>query len=162
MGSPADDHHDDITVPRGLLLAAGALIAVSLLAVAIARYAGISFSSRSQAPVVAERMLRFEDRPDGSIAVIDASAPAGADPVLRLIDRGSNGFFRGALRALARERRLANVGPQAPFRLVARKDGRLTLEDTATPERVDLESFGPANSAAFAQLLTGARPASAP
>jgi hypothetical protein len=37
---------------------------------------------------------------------------------------------------------------------------RLTLADPATGERVDLESFGPTNAAAFAQLLT-ARPLAA-
>ena len=42
----------------------------------------------------------------------------------------------------------------APFELIARADGRLTLIDTATEARIDLESFGPTNAAVFARLLT--------
>jgi len=75
---------------------------------------------------------------------------------------GSGGFLRGALRALVRHRRLAGLGAEAPFLLVAHADGRLTLEDPATRHRVDLESFGPTNSAVFAQLLATPRPAAAP
>jgi putative photosynthetic complex assembly protein len=160
MGLPGEDHHDEIHVPRGALIAVGALLLVSLVAVGVSRWAGVGFDSRSQAQVVAERMLRFEDGPDGTIRVIEAGGGEGR--LLRVIDREGSGFLRGTLRALARERKLAGAGAQAPFRLVARADGRLTLEDPSTSERVDLESFGRTNAAAFAQLLSGARPAAAP
>ena len=45
--------------------------------------------------------------------------------------------------------------------LTARADGRLTLVDPATSERVDLESFGPTNAAVFAQLLAAPQPLAA-
>ena len=66
---------------------------------------------------------------------------------------GANGFLRGTLRGLARERKRQGVGAEQPFRLIGRADGRLTLEDPATGRRVDLESFGPTNAAVFAQML---------
>jgi len=66
---------------------------------------------------------------------------------------GTNGFLRGTLRGLARERKRQGIGPEAPFRLTAHDDGRLTLADPATGRRVDLESFGPTNAAVFSQLL---------
>jgi integrase len=67
---------------------------------------------------------------------------------------GEQGFLRGALRALARERSLRGLGPEHPFLLIGRADGRLTLEDPATGQRVDLESFGPTNAGVFRRLLT--------
>ena len=62
-------------------------------------------------------------------------------------------IMRGALRALARERKKRGLGPEQPFELIARKDGRLTLHDPATGVRIDLESFGPTNAGVFARLL---------
>jgi hypothetical protein len=37
--------------------------------------------------------------------------------------------------------------------LIARPDGRLTLVDPVTDQRIDLESFGPTNAGKFATLL---------
>jgi len=36
---------------------------------------------------------------------------------------------------------------------VARTDGRITLMDPATGQRIDLESFGPTNTAEFARFF---------
>jgi hypothetical protein len=41
-----------------------------------------------------------------------------------------------------------------PFELIAHSNGRLTLVDPATGQRIDLESFGPSNSSKFEQFLT--------
>jgi putative photosynthetic complex assembly protein len=145
--------HDDM--PRGPLLAIGALLLVTLISVAGVRLSGVSIHE-PDAPSVAVRELRFEDRIDGSIAVLDAGSGAQVDSV-----QGEAGFVRGALRALARERRKHGLGAEAPFELIARADGRLTLNDPATGMRIDLESFGPTNASSFARLLT-ATPAAAP
>jgi putative photosynthetic complex assembly protein len=135
-------------IPHGLLMAMGALVLVSLAAVAAVRLSGAAIHS-PDASAVLTRELRFEDRPDGSVAVIDARQNRELERV-----QGEAGFLRGALRALARERRMRDLGPQAPFELIGRADGRLTLLDPATGERVDLEAFGPTNAATFARLLT--------
>jgi hypothetical protein len=60
---------------------------------------------------------------------------------------------------MARERRMAGIGSQPAFELVARADGRLTLVDPTNAQRIDLESFGPTNAAVFAALLHDAKPA---
>lgn len=135
-------------LPRLPMLALAALVLVTLIGVAAVRWSGMSVHTPDAAPV-ATRLLRFEDGPDGSVAVIDATSG-------RLLERvqGEQGFLRGSLRALARERRMRDVGAQPPFELAARADGRLTLTDTATGARLDLESFGPTNAAVFARLLT--------
>jgi hypothetical protein len=40
----------------------------------------------------------------------------------------------------------------APMQLLGRADGRLTLLDPSTQQRIDLEAFGPSNAAVFAGL----------
>jgi len=133
--------------PRGPLLGAAAMIVAVLIAVAAVRLSGVDIRAPDASAVVTQA-LRFEDRPDGSIAVIRA-----ADN--RLIDTitGQSGFVRGALRGLARERRRQGIGEGPPFELIGRADGRLTLRDPSTGRIVDLESFGPTNAGEFARLL---------
>jgi putative photosynthetic complex assembly protein len=92
--------------------------------------------------------LRFEDRPDGSIAVINYKTGQEIDSV-----KGEAGFVRGTLRGLAQERKRRGLDSGPPFELIYRTDGRLTLSDTATGRMVDLESFGPTNAGSFYRLL---------
>lgn len=133
-----------------LLLVGAALL--TLVATAAVRVSGVSIHA-PDAPAVVTRQLRFEDRPDGSVAVIDAR-----DNSLAARFTGEQGFVRGALRALARERRRAGLGAEQPFELIGRGDGRLTLHDPATGQRLDLESFGPTNAGVFARLLASPTP----
>jgi putative photosynthetic complex assembly protein len=137
----------DGKVPRGALLGVAALIVATLVAVATVRLTGMPIHS-PDAEAAVTRALRFEDRPDGSVAVIDAKDGRLVETVT-----GEQGFLRGALRALTRERIRRGLGPEHPFELIGRADGRLTLVDPATGQRVDLESFGPTNAAVFARLL---------
>ena len=92
--------------------------------------------------------LRFEDRPDGSIAIIDYKTGKQIDAV-----QGEAGFVRGTLRGLAQERKRRGLDSGPPFELIYRADGRLTLSDTATGRMVDLESFGPTNAGSFYRLI---------
>jgi putative photosynthetic complex assembly protein len=98
----------------------------------------------------AKRVLDFIDQPDGSIKVMDHDSGA-------VIERfsGEQGFLRGTLRALVRERKVHGLDlrqPQ-PFELIAHDGNRLTLRDPATGSTIALESFGPTNTAVFARLL---------
>lgn len=135
-------------LPRGVLMAIGGVLLASVIAVAAVRISGTTIRVPDEA-AVAMRELRFEDRPDGSVVVIDA-------PTRTVIHTmtGENGFFRGALRGLARERKRNGLGPEPSFQLIGRADGRLTLIDPATGQRIDLESFGPTNAAVFARFMT--------
>ncbi len=141
--------------PRWVLLCAGGVIAFSLIGVGLVRITGNGPDQKPQ-PGTMERALRFVDQPDGGIAVID-----GRTGELVRSFQGEQGFLRGTLRALARERKARGLGSEQPFQLIARTDGGLTLFDPVTHQRVDLESFGPTNAGAFAPLLT-AGPAQAP
>jgi putative photosynthetic complex assembly protein len=134
--------------PRWVLYCAGAVLLFTLASVALVRITGNGPDQRAAA-ASAERALRFEDRPDGSIAVID-----GVTGSLLTTVSGEQGFLRGTLRALSRERKARGLGGEVPFRLMSRFDGGLTLYDPLTSQRVDLDSFGPTNMAVFAPLLT--------
>jgi putative photosynthetic complex assembly protein len=76
---------------------------------------------------------------------------------------GTNGFVRGALRALASGRRRAGHAATAPFLLSAWDDGRVTIEDPTTGQRIAVSSFGPTQVASFLALLdTAGRVVSGP
>ena len=98
---------------------------------------------------LASRDIRFEDQADGSIRVIDAKLREQ----IALVAPASNGFLRGAVRGLVRERKLQGLGIEVPFTLAALADGRLVLHDGATGHEIDLASFGSTNAAVFSKLL---------
>lgn len=141
--------HAQEPLPRALLMALAGFALAALLLAAVARLTGWGTAHQPDAPAVAVRELRFEDRADGGIAILDARDGA----VVGAAEPGTNGFLRSAVRGLVRERKRQGAGADVPFRLVARADGRLTLEDPATTRRIDLESFGATNAAVFARLL---------
>jgi putative photosynthetic complex assembly protein len=134
-------------IPRRALLAAGAVMAATLAAVAALRLSGFA-TREADAPATAQRELRFADRADGGIDILDARTGAHVDSA-----HGEQGFLRGTLRGLMRERKRAGLPVDAPLLLTARADGRLTLADASTGARIDLESFGPTNAGVFVRWL---------
>ena len=147
-------------VPSSPLLGAAALIVLALVLVATVRLTGRGPESRplpaaenqalALAPGAATSIdLRFEDRLDGGVTVYDASRQIVVDEM----EPGTNGFLRGVLRALTRDRTARGIGSVPPFRLSRGPDGLLLLSDTATGQLVALDAFGPTNAAVFGRLL---------
>lgn len=124
----------------------GVVLLSLLIAVGLARWSGVD-PRTPDAAVQWQRDLQFRDLPNGDVLVLDAST---GQPVAQF--SGEQGFLRSTLRALARARQQASLGREAPFLLIGRTDGRLTLQDPSTGQRIDLESFGPSNAAVFASL----------
>lgn len=139
--------------PRGALIAAGALVAVSLAVTATARLAGFTPLTAPKPTSAPEQWidLRFVDEPDGSVRVKNGDD----DRDVATLAPGTNGFVRGVVRGLAHERKVRGIGAAPPFRLAQWKGGRLVLLDTATGRRIDLDAFGVSNKDAFVQLLRG-------
>ncbi len=131
-----------------LAIAVLLVLAGVIALVAMQRSAPGSATTQDTTEVSQLRVLRFDDMPDGSVAVIDVNTN-------QLVQRfeGEQGFLRGTLRAMTRERRLNGLGAGQPFELILLRDGRLTLHDPATGMRIALESFGSTNTGVFARLL---------
>ncbi len=150
----------DPHVPKGALLAAAGLISTALLAV-IAVRTGLTpppATAEQQrverhVSVAASRDLNFFDRKDGAVEVRDARSRAVVAVVKPGMDQG---FIRGVMRGLARDRRARGFGAGPPFRLTLYGNRELSLLDLATGRRIELASFGNTNRDAFAALLRGA------
>lgn len=148
------EHHHDQAVPRAALVGAAALIVFTITVAAFARHSHLAARAGTSSPAPIESFeAKFEDRPGGELAVLDARTGREVTDVAP----GTNGFIRGVLRGMFRTRKLESLGHDATFLLARQQDGRLTLEDLQTARRVDLDSFGPTNSAAFAGLLSAGR-----
>lgn len=143
-------HHHDHALPKVPLYAAVGLVIATLLLVLLVRLTGVGEVKTPITAVTAERMLRFADDADGGISVRDGHDNA----LIGRVDPGTNGFLRGTLRGLARERKRSGFGPAAAYRLTSRLDGRLLLEDPSTGRLVDLGAFGATNALVFTRLLT--------
>lgn len=154
MGTTAKPHHHDISVPRGAIVGAAVLLVLSMALAGAARRQNVEAALAAvPQPAMASVELRFEDRPDGTVAALDAASghEVAAYPP------GTNGFVRGVLRGMFRTRKLESLSRDAVFRLARVADGRLVLEDRQSGHKVDLDAFGPTNTGAFAKLLEGPR-----
>lgn len=149
MSHVLPDHDDDIRIPPAALWAAAAVILVALGSAGLARFGGIGRSAFVETTPVQQRKLLFQDRADGAVVVREAADGTIVD----VIEPGSFGFVRVALRGMARDRRLHGEGADKPFLLTRWADRRVTLDDPATGRRLDLAAFGRANGEAFERLL---------
>lgn len=139
----------DETIPRILLRAMLGLVVFSFVAVLIGQNTGIGLRLTPEASPVEQRMLVFEDRLDGSTVVLDHETGAK----VALLEPGGDGFVRGVLRGLTRDRALTRMEETNIYLLTAWDDGRLSIEDPVTKQRFDLNSFGIDNLQAFARFL---------
>ena len=144
--------HDEIALPRAVLIGAGLLLLLVTLAAATSRLTGVGATRVADSPAVAVRHLLFADATNGSLLISDAKSGTLVAEVVA----GEGNFIRGTMRGLARERKRNGIGIEPAFVLSGRADGRLTLEDPATGRRVDLEVFGPTNAAEFVRLMAPA------
>ena len=134
--------------PQVPLFGALILVAFALCAAVYGRMHGAGVEAPT-APITAQRILQFADRPDGAVVVRLASNGQMLD-----VMTGQNGFLRGTLRGFGRTRRAEGIGPTLPLRLTGYADGRLVLYDPSTGRDVELEAFGSDNEAVFVRLLT--------
>ncbi len=139
----------DRPFPRGALIGAGVLIAATMVAALAGRVGDIGTVRLPPAALVETRDLVFVDRPEGGIAILDADDRS----TVAVLAPNTDGFIRGVMRGVARERRSLGIGSEPPVRLAQREDGRLTLIDPQTGREIGLDAFGPTNTQAFARLF---------
>jgi putative photosynthetic complex assembly protein len=153
-------HDHEQTMPKGaltaaLLLVVTALALTTLVKVGVLSREAIPAVARSEANIAPTvvRQLTFTDRGDGAVVVRDVNT---GETVRVLVDGvPGNGFVRGVMRGMARERHIRGVGMAPPFTLTLWKNGTLSLDDKSTGRSIELGSFGPDNRAAFAAMLPG-------
>ena len=133
---------------RRPLMVAGTIVALVVAGTYTAHRDGAG-AMQPTATQVAERTLRFEDRADGAVLVINADTNKTIE-----VMTGQNGFLRGTLRGFARTRKMDHIGEAEPFQLSSFSDGRLILKDPSTGRYVDIESFGQTNEAVFGHMLS--------
>ena len=141
--------------PRWPLIAAGCLVAISIVGAGAARL--MRFDAPTPAQALTERLptalthrtLRFSLMADDSLAITDAAT--GAD-VLRLA-QSESGFIHGAMRGLRRTRMVHGVSRDPVLTIARWSDGRLTASDPQTNTLIDLGAFGADNRKAFEALL---------
>ena len=131
-----------MNMPQFAVLSLGFLL-LGLFAI---RQAGLPMAQQ-EPPVEWHMALRFVDGPAGEVMVLDAS---NNTEIARF--EGEQGFLRGTLRAMARERKRRDIDSGPSFELMAHPQGRMTLQDNATGQRIDLSSFGPSNVAVFQHI----------
>ncbi len=148
-------HNHQIQVPLGVLISAGVLILLTIVAVAFFRIAGVEPIAKvpSADDSIRTLELRFEDNPDEGTVIIYELMEGAPDQVLQVVQPGEGGFIRGVLRSLARSRRADNIGREHPFHLILQPNGALLLEDPQTDQRIYLHAFGPTNVESFRTLL---------
>jgi putative photosynthetic complex assembly protein len=138
---------------QSLRMPVAAIAATLTTAIALVFFTGgpeiAELSALERLPAISVREVFFEDVVDGSVRVTDAHNGAQ----IELIAPASNGFLRGAVRGLVRERKRQSIGAELPFTVAALASGRVVLRDTATAREIDLASFGSSNVEAFARLL---------
>ncbi|NEX18920.1 phosphonoacetaldehyde hydrolase [Thiorhodococcus mannitoliphagus] len=143
------DPFEERAFPKGVLIAVAALLSFTIIMIAIARMTGVMLP---QAPVTAaleSRDIVFVDQEDGSTAVKDVST----GELIQVLPPGGEGFIRGVLRSMERQRRGYDATLAEPFRLARRESGDVTLEDPVTGILLDLRAYGETNQASFAELL---------
>ncbi|MGL6043733.1 MAG: photosynthetic complex assembly protein PuhC [Sandaracinobacteroides sp.] len=151
--------HHEMSFPKQALWGASALVLLALAATIAVRVGLLPQiadpqTMRADANVTSlqQRDLIFADRADGAVVVTELSG----ETVAVIMPNSEQGFVRGLMRGLARERRLREASMTQPFRLQLWSDNGLTLTDLATGRQIELGSFGPTNRAAFAVMLPAA------
>ncbi len=141
--------HENRPFPLGALVGAGCLMTAAVISAVLARNYDIGAARFAPGEIAQSRDLLFTDTENGSVRVEDATTKREVD----VLAPGSNGFVRVVLSGLARDRKIAGVGSDIPFRLSRFTDGRTLLQDRATGRYVSLGAFGTENAHAFSPLF---------
>lgn len=139
-------HIEDNIIPKGALQLVFALVGFALIVVVVAVLMPGTPKPSPLEGAVQSAELRFADMADGGIAVTSSAG-------VKVLPPDTNGFVRGAMRAMARQRKQQEIGPNDPFILVLKDNGRLDLVDPDVGTVIDLRAFGADNAASFAALM---------
>ncbi len=142
-------HRDREMVPRILVQAMFALMAVSVALVAYAQWADVPLTGVApDSPIINERAITLSGDHKNGFAVIDDQGQQIAHS-----KKGKNGFIDVIASSIARERKVNGVTGNDPLRLVRRENGHVAVIDPASDWKIELIGYGKDNVAAFATLI---------
>lgn len=143
------DHAEQPPIPRLLLRAVLGLILFSIVAVVVGRYTDRGLVMTQHTASVEQILLVFENQAGGETIVRED----GSGRIVAVLPAEGDGFIRGVLRGLSRNRAVNRLEGEPVFLLTRWESGLLSITDIETGERFDLNSFGKDNLEAFARLL---------
>lgn len=161
---PHHDHDGQGDVPRPALIAAGALVAITIGLAASAR---LGILQTAPGPTALHTLVSFTVTPSGQQAGARQSGIQAAPLVIRNSATGAtlarltpkqDPFLRTTLHALIAQRSAAHRATTAPFILANGHGDSLILRDPTSGAAIDLAAFGTSNEAQFASLLPAAPP----
>jgi putative photosynthetic complex assembly protein len=149
-----DQHHDQILIPKPILYAMIALVAFTIVSVALGRI--------FQVGVTREGTLH----PRQSVTFTVSGSEGGPLIVQRsdglavpLAKAGEEIFPRLILRSVANIRMREGIALSTPLKIDLMADGEHLLVDPATHRVMRLDAFGPENGRFLDRLLTQGNPA---
>ncbi|MBK1665989.1 phosphonate-binding protein [Rhodospirillum rubrum] len=149
--------HHDITFPRGLKLAALALVLLTLGLIGFSRLTDVGHSTLPVATAEGSAWISFQPRENGDVAVVERDSASE----IAILVNGDNNFAAGMLRGLARQRGRIGVAATDPYELTRWSDGRLTMTDPATGHIIVANAFGSKSAAQMKGFYEAARAAQA-
>lgn len=142
---PKDPHY----IPRSLVIMAASAVIITILTVAFAQLVDTSTLRTNDGAPAFSQEVQFLPLEGDRIAV--RSVADGT--LITTVEAGTDGLLRGALRGLNMSRSQSNFDLAAPF-ILQRFDGDgVYLADPLTDRSIRLESFGPIETGATADLL---------
>ncbi len=135
--------------PRGVLIGAAVLMAVTATFAFIARTTDLGAHRLVPAATVASVDLQFITGADGAITIRDV----GRNIDLQKLSAKSDGFIKIVLRSLTQERNVKGIDPAVTVRLSQLSDGQYILQDTVTGRIITISAFGSGNLSVFTQFL---------
>jgi len=115
--SHAQVPHHGGSLPRGVIVAAGLLIAFAISLTLFGHVSDIGAQHMPDVKAYKVLELRFEDRDDGAVVVRDADDGAQ----LYVVEPGVGGFIRATMRGMARERHREDRGAAVPAHPLERR-----------------------------------------
>ena len=159
---PHHDHDGQSDVPRPALIAAGALVAITIGLAAASR---LGLLQAAPGPTALNTLVSFTVSPTRQAKDARSSGVQAAPLVIRNSATGAtlaqltpkqDPFLRTTLHALIAQRSAAHRAVSAPFILAKGQGDSLILRDPTAGTAIDLAAFGRSNEAQFASLLPDA------
>ena len=142
-------NYDTAVVPRMMVRAMFALVAVILLLVSLARLTDQPLSAiPPESEAVLSRTVFLSGQLSGAAKVMDTNGNLIAD-----LSADEGGFIAGVARVLDRERAKHKKPLDGAVIVTLGANGRLSITDPSTGWSADLMGFGADNAKAFAKLL---------